>query len=115
MSQNFDNYQLLIAHAKNMYRVGIQKFPTCTSLKIQYAFFLMERMNKKTEAIAELHNASLFNPPFDEQFIIYRYKKMSEDFGDSLSEGSGGGLDVVAKFAYESSFRQCQQHIEKSA
>jgi hypothetical protein len=41
-----------------MYRLGIQKFPTCTSLKIQYAFFLMERMNKKQEAIAELLSAT---------------------------------------------------------
>ena len=40
---------------------------------------------------------------------------MSEDFGDSPHEGHGGGLDVVAKFAYESSLRQLQQHIEKSA
>jgi len=31
-----------------MYKAGIQKFPTCTSLKIQYSFFLMERMNKKS-------------------------------------------------------------------
>ncbi len=54
MAQNFDNYQLLLQHARNMYRQGIQKFPTCTALKIQYAFFLMERMNKKTEAIIEL-------------------------------------------------------------
>lgn len=39
---------------------------------------------------------------------------MSEDYGD-LSEGSHEGLDVVAKFAYESSLRQCQQYIERSS
>jgi hypothetical protein len=31
---------------------------------------------------------------------------MSEDFGDNPHDSSGGGLDVVAKFAYESSLRQ---------
>ena len=56
-----------------MYRLGIQKFPTCTSLKIQYAFFLMDRMNKKQEAISELNQAMVLNPPFDEQFLLYRY------------------------------------------
>jgi hypothetical protein len=56
-----------------MYRIGIQKFPNCTPLKIQYAFFLMERMNKKNEAIMELSQAAIYNPPFDEQFIIFRY------------------------------------------
>jgi hypothetical protein len=53
------------------------------------------------------------NPPFDEQFLVYRYQKISEDFGEG---GSGdahgsGGMDIVAKFAYESSLRQCSQHI----
>ena len=62
-------------------------------------------MNKKQEAISELTQAEMFNPPFDEQFIIYRYQKMSEDFGDNPHEGHSGGLDVVAKFAYESSLR----------
>jgi len=70
-----------------MYRIGIQKFPSCTALKIQYAFFLMDKMHKKNEAISELSNASQFNPPFDEQFLIYRYLKLSEDFGDSPHDG----------------------------
>lgn len=97
-----------------MYRLGIQKFPTCTSLKIQYAYFLMERMNKKSEAISELNQATALNAPFDEQFLIYRYQKISEDYGDGSSgDGHGGsaGMDIVAKFAYESSLRQCTQHI----
>lgn len=40
---------------------------------------------------------------------------MTEDFGDNPHEAHGGGLDVVAKFAYESSLRQLSSHIEKSA
>jgi predicted Zn-dependent protease len=64
--QNVDNLQLLMQHAKNMYRIGIQKFPTNSYLRITYAFFLIEKMNKKQEAIAELNAASMLNPPFDE-------------------------------------------------
>lgn len=70
-------------HAKNMYRIGISKFPTNSYLRITYAFFLIEKMNKKQEAIAELNAASMLNPPLDEQFIIYRYKRLSEEFGDT--------------------------------
>ena len=95
-----------------MYKIGILKFPTCTSLKIQYSFFLMGN-KKKNEAINELVTASFCIPPFDEQFIIFRYKKMAEDFGDAALSGDshggghsgGGGMDVIAKFAYESSLR----------
>lgn len=117
------NEQLLLEHARNMYKVGISKFPTCTSLKIQFSFFLMG-IRKKNEAINELVTASHYNPPFDEQFIIFRYKKMAEDYGDAALSGDshggggnagGGGMDVIAKFAYESSLRLCSQHIERSA
>ena len=97
-----------------MYRFGLQKFPTCTSLKIQYAYFLMDRMNKKTDALNELSQASVINPPFDEQFLVYRYQKISEDFGEGGAGGDphgNGGMDMAAKFAYENSLRQCSQHI----
>jgi len=70
-----------------MYRQGIQKFPTCTSLMIQYGFFLMECLHLKTEALAQLYIAQQYSPSFDEQFIIFRIQKMSEDFGDFESEG----------------------------
>ena len=89
-----------------MYKQGIQKFPDCTPLKINYAFFLMEKMNRKVEALQELSHASNFNPPVDEQFVIYRYKKISEDFGDGFGDAHGGAMDMVAKFAYDAAFKQ---------
>ena len=46
-------------------------------------------MNKKQEAIAELNIAQMLNPPFDEQFVIYRYKKLSDEFGDT---GGNNGM-----------------------
>lgn len=89
-----------------MYRAGIQKFPSCTTLRVQYALFLMDLMNKKQESAAELNQANELSPPFEDEFLVYRYQKLSEDFGD----GANGehGSDLAAKFAYESSFRQCQ-------
>ena len=38
-----------------MYRLGIQKFPNSASLRISYAFFLYEALNKKQEAVVELN------------------------------------------------------------
>lgn len=40
-------------------------------------------MGKKKEGLIEFAKAMNFNPSFDEEFIIYRQLKMSEDFGDS--------------------------------
>jgi hypothetical protein len=89
-----------------MYRAAMQKFPSCTSLRIQYAFFLLEQMGKKQEAKAEFIYANQFSPSFEEKFIIFRYLKMMEDY-DDVGDGNAGGeeIDVVAKFAYDSSLR----------
>jgi hypothetical protein len=73
--------------------------------------------------MVELNLANSFSPSFEEKFIIFRYLKMSEDYddvGDSNANGAAGGgageeMDVVAKFAYESSMRQFQENIMQSA
>ena len=40
----------LYQHAELMFQNGISKFPNCISLRISYAFFLLERLNKKQQA-----------------------------------------------------------------
>ena len=72
-------------------------------------------MNNKNLALSELCNAEKYNPPFDEQFIIYRYKKLMEDEISDLggSNELSGNLDVVSLLAYESHFRQCKDSIHK--
>ena len=109
-----DNYQLLLQHAKNMFRVGIQKFPNCPALRIAYSFFLIEKMNKKQEAIQELNSDSHLHPTFDEEFIIFRHKRLSEEFfeeqsltGDKAQGGANqaNAVDLMTRFAFESTFR----------
>ena len=54
-------------------------------------------MQNKKEALRELINAEKFNPNFEDQFKIYRYKHIIEDELFEGSEGvSGVGLDYVA-------------------
>ena len=91
------------------------RFPNNTSLRISYAFFLLEKMKSKQQALQELGQAEQNKPPFDEQFIIYRYKKIIEDeIAESQNEGNGG-LDVVSESVFQNHLRQCQVNIEKSA
>ena len=42
-------------------------------------------MKNVNASIEELVKAKKFNPSFDEQFIIFRYLKMSEDMGYTIS------------------------------
>lgn len=114
-----------------MYKAAIHKFPSNTALRIQYASFLLEYMEKRKEALAEFQFIqTMLNPPFDEQFVIFRYIKHSEDFYGGSSEnsnsdgagspndeglGAAANMDVIAKYAYESSLKQCETHIMRAA
>lgn len=110
-----ERYALLIQLLYKMYLQGIKKFPNTTSLRISYSFFLLERMQSKQQALQELTQAEQNRPPFDEQFIIYRYKKIIEDeIAESQNDGTGS-LDVVSEIAFQNHLRQCQAGIEKSA
>ena len=72
-------------------------------------------MHSRQQALQELTDAEAKKPPFDEQFIIYRYKKIVEDeIAESQTEGQGG-LDVVSEIAFQNHLRQLQANIEKSA
>lgn len=106
VQNKLDTVAFLLQHAEALYQTGISKFPNCTSLRISYAFFLLERLNKKQQANLELVNAEKYAPKFDEQFIIYRYKKLIEE---NSSEGSehDENLDVVSNIAYKNHFTQC--------
>ena len=104
---NMETNAFLLQHAETLYQNGISKFPNCTSLRISYAFFLLERLNKKQQANIELINAEKYLPKFEEQFIIYRYKKILEE--QSSEEGeSEENLDVVSNIAYKNHLIQCK-------
>ena len=52
----------------------IKRFPNNTSLRIAYAFFLLEYMKYKQQALHELTNCQENKPSFDVEFVIFRYK-----------------------------------------
>lgn len=102
-----DTTSLLLQHAEHLYKRGIGKFPYCISLKISYAYFLMDRMKKKQFANLEFSNAEKYGPSFDEEFIIYRFKKLIEENSSDDSENEEN-LDVVSNIAYKNHFTQCK-------
>jgi len=98
-----------------MYDQGIKKFPNANALRISYSFFLLEKMHSKQQALQELTQAEQNRPSVDEQFIIFRYKKLIEDeIAESQNEGQGG-LDVVSEVSFQNNLRNLQANIEKSA
>lgn len=86
--------QNLIKELNRVYLNGIKKFPTSTKLRISYAFFLMERMKRKDLAYAQFELAEKTKPTFDEEFIIYRFKKMYEE-NQGGQENEDNGDDII--------------------
>jgi len=100
----------LYQHAQNIFQIGISKFPYCTSLRMSYAFFLVERLNNRVKSLIELKTAEKYNPSFDEQFIIYRLKKLFEEHtNESVDEEEGENLDIVSNIAYKNHFNICKK------
>lgn len=84
------------------------------ALRISYAFFLLEKMNSKQQALQELLQAEQNKPSLDEEFIIYRYKKIIEDEIAESQNESQGNLDVVTELTFQTHLRQIQANIEKA-
>jgi hypothetical protein len=114
---NIDTTSLLIQHAEYLYKRGISKFRYCISLRISYAYFLMDRMKKKQKANLEFSNAEKYNPDFEKEFIIYRFKKLIEENSSDESSSSVSlsdqdeNLDVVSNIAYKNHFTKCKKKI----
>ncbi|KAL4460692.1 hypothetical protein ABPG72_017168 [Tetrahymena utriculariae] len=107
----------LIRELGRLYQNGLRKFPTCTKLRLSYAFFLLERLKKKEEALAQFKISQTTKPTFDEQFIIYRYIEMisqsSEEVEDEEEEEEE--TDVVKKIEFESHLSQFEEYIKLAA
>jgi len=69
----------LIKELDWMYQSGLKKFPSCTNLRLSYAFFLIEQSKKPDKAKLELERAKNTKPAFDEQFLIYKYLRKLEE------------------------------------
>jgi len=106
----------LYLHAQSMYQAGISKFPNCTSLRMAYSFFLMERLNNKKLSLLQLKTAEKYEPTFEEQFLIYNFKKIIEEKeNDGDDEEDEGELDVVSNIAYRNHYVQFKNAIVNAA
>lgn len=100
--------------AERMFVQNLSKFPNSTYLRIKYALFLFERLNNAHKALEQFLIAEKYNPPMDQRFIIYRFRKIISD-EESREHNQGETLDIVSGIAYDSHYKQCYINIEKSA
>ena len=112
-----ESLRALIQVIDRLYELGIKKFKRSIQLRISYAFFLLERMDSKKKALYELRYAEDLRPPFDKEFLIYRYKKMIEDsLNDNTKiNGEEQEVDVVGLIAFETHLKMVVYFVKRSA
>ena len=95
-----------------MFLDGIKKFPKSAVLNINYAFFLREWKNQKdAKVLAKLKEAQSMQPYFDEQFVIFRYTKLLEEFSTEAVR-ENGRLDTISFYSYNNYFDKFCDEIE---
>lgn len=101
---------------EQMFDQGVRKFKTSVKLRIAYAFFLIERMNNKKRALEELTIAEKLRPSFEDEFLIYRYKKIVDEKLDEAGERDGSReKDIVGIIAFETHLRLCVDFIKRAS
>ena len=114
-----DEQIIRITYMINSFFMNIlQKKPYNPTLRIQYALFLLDKINQKQLALQEIINASNYKPAWDEEFLIFRFKKIiEEELLEKKKEDKLLGLsfDSINELALNSLVKQIKINIEKSA
>ena len=105
--------QNLIKVIDRIYLNGLKKFPKSAKLRLSYAFFLLEFVKNKLKALEQLNYAFNYTKPaFDQQFLIFRFKKLiQESLDDHDEEKKDHEIDIVDVIAFENHLSQCEEYM----
>ena len=83
---NFNVYSLLYQHINMRYKKLIRLFPTDPFIKLMYAYFLYNSLNKTNLALHQLSTANNQRLSLDEDFLAYRLNIMFDKENSHLFE-----------------------------
>ncbi|CAD8070227.1 unnamed protein product [Paramecium primaurelia] len=102
-------YVILIYIVEKIYVLSLTRYPNCIELRISHALFLYEKMQSTIQALQELALAEQEKPYLDQQFLIFRLRKIIEE-----QMFDSGNLTNVNEFTAENNLREIKMLIEKS-
>ncbi|CAD8075777.1 unnamed protein product [Paramecium primaurelia] len=92
----------------------IKRFPNEIALRLRYSLFLLDLMKQRQQALNELIQSETLCPSLDNEFIIFRYKKIIEDEMNQVQNENLGNLDVATELAFQNHMRSFQNKIERA-
>ena len=99
---------------KRLYEDTIVRFISSPSIHIAFAFYLFKTMKNVHSALVELNTAQKKKPSLQQQFTIFRYKNIIEEYiqADHF-ENRHIYPELVNVFEFERLFQELQKSIEK--
>ena len=106
---------LLLQYAEKLFKIAISKFPKDTILRINYAIFLYNKINKKKEGKKEFESITS-NSLFDNLNLYIGKKYMEElSFGLEKNEENLDNLNINQNLEYKNYSKEFKILIAKSA
>lgn len=106
---------LLFYRIYQLYTKGLILFPKYLPLRISFAFFLLDKLSSRRQALQILTEAEQKPLQLDQEFLVFRYKKLIEDQIGEIQDQIGNDMDADNETSFMSQFRQFQALIEKSS
>ena len=96
-----DGKAFLYQHIEMLFSFCESKFPNSIEVRFSYALFLLQKMNKRKQASELLKGIEELNLSLEQQFNIFRCKKMIDDELDEILGDNSSNLDLMKELEYK--------------
>ena len=96
-----DGKAFLYQHIELLFSFCESKFPNSIEVRFSYALFLLQKMNKRKQASELLKGIEELNLSLEQQFNIFRCKKMIDDELDEILGDNSSNLDLMKELEYK--------------
>lgn len=101
------------SYINNLYIEYIDYFPKSPTIRVSYAFFLVNYMNNIALAKIQIIIALLFKPSYREQFSLYRLYKSIEDNYINSDYYDNENLDIASSIIFNQYFDEFKEMLLK--
>lgn len=102
----------VLKQVERMFKSGIKKFPDCTKLRMSFSFFQLEHLHNKEKAYEQFTGATKLDPSFQQQFNIYRFKKIIRE---NLQDREETETDLVETIRFDNHVSLLEESMILSA
>jgi len=105
----------ILAHCQEVFVDGILQFPNSNELRLAYSLYLIQVLDNKASALAELAMVGLSHPTFAEECLLYHCKEMVKESILFKNPDDTEEENITSVMAYKSHYNFFKEKIEMLA